>query len=157
MMQRGVSPEAVNQDFMKMAYQSMSVQAENDVRGALLLDKVSTREKVEVSADDVTNELEQMAGYYRATVEEIRQSLAKQGGDDSIADRIKNRKAIEVLFENAKISDGEWLDEAAMNAQALKAATEAEAKPKKAKATKKVEESSETSEEKPKSKAKKKS
>jgi trigger factor len=157
MMQRGVSPEAVNQDFMKIAYQSMSVQAENDVRGALLLDKVSTLEKVEVSADDVTNELEQMAGYYRATVEEIRQSLAKQGGDDSIADRIKNRKAIEVLFENAKISDGEWLDEVAMNAQALKAATEAEAKPKKAKATKKVEESSETSGEKPKSKAKKKS
>jgi trigger factor len=158
MMQRGVSPEAVNQDFMKMAYQSMSVQAENDVRGALLLDKVANLEKVEVSADDVTNELEQMASYYRATVEEIRQSLAKQGGDDSIADRIKNRKAIEILFENAKITDGEWLDEAALNAQALKSATE-EAKPKKAKAGKKSEEIAEvaeSTEEKPKAKTKKK-
>jgi trigger factor len=159
MMGRGVDPKTVNQEFLNMAYQQMSMQAENDVRGALLLDKVAKLEKVEVSEEEISEELEKMASYYRITPDEIRESLAKQGGDDGIADRIKNRKSIEVLFVNAKIVDGEWLDEAALNAEAMKQVAEdaGKDKVKKAKPAKAVKETVEKSDEKPKASAKKKS
>lgn len=161
MMQRGLNPETVNQDFLKMAYQSMSVQAEKDVRGALLLDKVAKLENVEVSNDEIAEELDKMASYYQVTPDEIRESLAQQGGEDGIADRLKNRKSIDILFQTAKISDGEWLDEAALNAQAMKEVADDSVKPK-AKKVKAVEDSDKTeeiaeiSEEKPKARTKKK-
>ena len=65
------------------------------------------------------------------------------------------------MFQTAKISDGEWLDEAALNAQAMKEDADDSVKPKakKVKAVKdsdKTEEIAEISEEKPKARTKKK-
>ncbi len=95
-----------------MAYTQMRGQAERDVRGAMLLEKIAEHENVEVSTDEVAEEIERMADYYRTTPEEIRASLAKQqGGEENIANSLRTRKSIEALVENAKVTDGEWIDE----------------------------------------------
>ena len=110
--QRGVDLNKVEKDFVQMAYNQMRGQAERDVRGAMLLEKVAELEKVEVSDEEIAKEIEQMADYYRVTPEEIRASLAQQqGGEANIANSLRTRKAVEALFENAKITDGEWVDE----------------------------------------------
>ncbi len=110
MSQRGMDLNNVGQDFVQMVYQQMQAQAERDVRGAILLEKVAEAEGVEISDAEVSEEIERMAQHYRTTPEEIRTSLAQQGGEANIANSLRTRKAVEALATNAKVTDGEWID-----------------------------------------------
>lgn len=155
MMNRGIDPKQINEDFVKMAMQSFSIQAEKDVLGALLLEKIAEIEKFEISKEEIDEEVSKMAVYYKTTVEDVRKSLEQSGGDFSVSERLRSRKSVDAIYENAKITEGEWLDEAQLAALENPPETEAAVevkKPKKAKA--KVEAA--TDEEKPKTKAKKK-
>ena len=89
----------------------MRTQAERDVRGAMLLEKVAEKEKVEVTQDEIDDELGKMAEYYRTTADEIRKTFEKQGSLDNIKNNLRTRKAIEALISKAKVTDGPWADE----------------------------------------------
>jgi trigger factor len=112
--QRGIDVNKVEKEFIQMAYGNMRNQAERDVIGALLLEKVAEAEKVAVSDSEVDDEIEKMAGYYRASPDEVRESLEKQGGGvDSIKNNLKTRKTIEAVVAKAKVTEGPWTDETA--------------------------------------------
>ena len=126
MQQRGVDLNQVEPQFIEMAYGNMRQQAERDVRGAMLLDKVAEIEKVEVPQAEVDEEIDKMAEYYRVPPEEIRTSLEKQGGGvENIRNNLKTRKTIEAVIATAKVAKGEWVDEAHAQPEAVE-------KPKKA-------------------------
>lgn len=129
--QRGVDLNKVENDFIQMAFHQMRTQAERDVRGAMLLDKIAEAENVSISTEETDEEIGKMAEYYRVTPEQIRESLEKQGGSGTIENNLRTRKSIEALIEHAKVVDGEWVDEDAI-AQADVAAETEEEKPKKA-------------------------
>ena len=163
---QGADLKALGDDFVKMAYTQMRTQAERDVRAAMLLEKIAELENVEVSGEEITEEIENMANYYRVTPEDVRNSLSQQGGENSVADRIRSRKAVEALAEKAQVTEGEWIDEAAQAAELAAAgeatetpAEEEQPKEKKAKSSKKKAdeetESAETEETKPKKSRKK--
>ena len=107
---QGVDTKALDENFIKMAFENMRGQAARDVRGAMLLEKVAELENVEVSGDEIAAELEQMAQYYGMPAEEIRAALSQQGSESGIADRLRSRKAVEALVDQSKITDGEWID-----------------------------------------------
>ncbi len=110
--QRGADINQIENDFLQMAYHNMRTQAERDVRGAMLLDKVAEIEKVEVADAEVDDEIGKIAEHYRSSADEVRQSIEKQGGGiDNIRNNLKTRKAIEAVVAKAKVTDGEWLDE----------------------------------------------
>ena len=112
MQQRGVDLKQVDESFIQMAYTNMRTQAERDVRGAMLLERVAESEKVEVPEAEVDEEIGKMAEYYRVTAEEIRDSLEKQGGGiENIRHNLKTRKTIEAVVAKAKVTDGPWIDE----------------------------------------------
>ena len=111
--QRGVDLKTVQDDFVQMAYSQMRTQAEHDVRGAMLLEKIADLEKIEVTDAELDEEIGKMAEYYRTTAEELRPMIEKQGGIENIKSNLRTRKSIEALIENAKIVDGEWVDEKA--------------------------------------------
>lgn len=129
--QRGVDLKTVQDDFVQMAYGQMRTQAERDVRGAMLLEKIGEAEKVDVKPEEVDEEIAKMAEYYRTTPDEIRQSLERQGGTGTIENNLRTRKSIEALIAKAKVTDGPWVDESVMEPEAEAATDE---KPKKAKA-----------------------
>ncbi len=110
---RGMNVENIKNDTLRAIYEQMLVQAENDVRGAMLLEKIAEVEKIEVTGDEIASEIEKMAQYYDVTPEEVRTSLSKQGSENSISDRLRSRKAVERLVDKAFISEGEWIDESA--------------------------------------------
>ena len=149
MQQRGVDLNKVENEFIQMAFGQMQTQAERDIRGAMLLEKIAELENIEVSDEEVANEIEQMAGYYRVSIDEIRTSLEKQGGEVNISNSLRTRKAVEAIVENAKVSDGEWIDE---NLPKIEAEVETEAEGK----SEEVQAADEASVEKPKKKAAKK-
>ncbi len=132
MQQRGADLNQIDPSFIQMAYENMKGQATRDVSGAMLLDKIAEAEKVEVPESEVEEEIVKMAEYYRTTPKEIRDSLEKQGGGvDNIQNNLKTRKTIEAVMSSAKVTKGEWIDEAAAVAE------EKPKKPAKKKAAKK--------------------
>ncbi len=133
--QRGVDLEKVESNFVEMAFHQMQTQAERDVRGAMLLEKIAEDEKVVVSKEEIDEEVGKMAEYYRTTPEEVRTSLERQGGDRTIENNLRTRKSIEALIAKANVIEGEWIDEASAAASAANADTAGEgddAKPQKA-------------------------
>lgn len=144
--QRGVDLRNVEDDFVKMAYSQMRQQAERDVRGAMLLEKVGELENIQVSDQDVDDEIKNMADHYRATPDDVRKSFENNNGLEQIRNNLRTRKAIEALIDNAKITEGAWSDEKAAEPKVEKAGkrkkeakpkTDTEAKSEKPKATKK--------------------
>ncbi|HMS09497.1 MAG TPA: hypothetical protein PKE66_08445, partial [Pyrinomonadaceae bacterium] len=126
--QRGVDLNKVETNFIEMAYSQMRLQAERDVRGAILLERVGDAEGVKVETAEVDEEIGKMAEYYRTEAAEMRKMFETQGGLANIENNLRTRKAIEALVAVAKVTDGPWVDENQPEAEAA----EKEEKPKKA-------------------------
>lgn len=108
MIDHGMDPRSQEFDWEK-ARDSMKDQAERDLRGSLLLDRIAEEEKIEVSDEEVNTEIKAYAQAMRQSEAQVRSALTKQGGERSIADRLRNRKALELLVENARVTDAEWI------------------------------------------------
>jgi trigger factor len=111
--QRGVDLKNVEEEFVKMAYTQMRTQAERDVRGAMLLEKIGEIEKVDISDEEIEAEIGQMAEYYRTDPTEVRKNFEENKGLEQVRNNLKTRKAIEALISKAKITEGDWVDETA--------------------------------------------
>jgi trigger factor len=109
--QQGMDLRKADEKVWQMLYQRMLPQAEREVGGALLLEEIAVIENIEVSDEEINAEIEAIAQYSQQTPEEVRAALTNQNGENSIADRLRNRKAIETLVDNAVITEGEWIDE----------------------------------------------
>ena len=110
MMSRGVDPRRAEVDW-EGAREEIKVQAEGDVRVTMLLEKIANAENIIVSDEEVEAELESFANASQQPKEKVRAALTKEGGDRSIAHRVRNRKALDLLIENARITDAEWTEE----------------------------------------------
>jgi trigger factor len=110
MMQRGMDPRG--QDINWEAMRDMvRDRAGDDVRGSMLLERVADAENIEVSDEEVGAEIQSIAEGSRQSVEQVRAALTKQGGERSIHDRLRNRKALDFLVQHAKVRDEEWREE----------------------------------------------
>ncbi|MFN2498443.1 MAG: trigger factor [Pyrinomonadaceae bacterium] len=110
MIGRGVDPR--NQQLnWEAARAELKGQAEADVRSTLLLERIADEEKIEVSNEDIDAEIEAIALSSQQPVEQVRGVLTKDGGERSIAHRLRNRKALDLLIENAKVAEEQWSDE----------------------------------------------
>jgi trigger factor len=110
MIGRGVDPR--NQQLnWEAAREELKTQAEADVRSTLLLERIADEEKIEVSKEDIDAEIEAIASSSQQPIEQVRGVLTKDGGERSIAHRLRNRKALDLLVENAKVAEAEWSEE----------------------------------------------
>jgi trigger factor len=117
MMSRGIDPN--NQELnWEAATEEMRVQAEGDVRATMLLEKIAEAENITVSNEEVEAEIEAIATASRQPLEQVRAALTKDGGERSIAHRLRNRKALELIVENAHVTDGEWTEPKSAEEQA---------------------------------------
>jgi hypothetical protein len=58
----------------------------------------------------VESEIEALATASQQSKEQVRAALTKSGGERSIAHRLRNRKALDLLIENANITETEWTE-----------------------------------------------
>jgi trigger factor len=111
-------------------------QAASDVRGSMLLERIADEEKITVTDEEIEAEINQIAMSARQTPEQVRAALTKQGGERSIADRLSNRKALDLIVENALVSEEEWREEEAteeaISSEPPEAAAEADSENKQA-------------------------
>lgn len=90
------------------ARDSLREQAGYDLRGSLLLERIADEEKIEVTDQDIDDEINAIAAASKQSAEQVRGILTKQGGERSIAGRLRNRKALDFLVANASVIDAEW-------------------------------------------------
>jgi trigger factor len=110
MIGRGIDPrgQEINWEGVR---EQLKAQAEFDVRGSMLLELIAEQEKIEVTDEEIEAEINSIAEASRQAPEQVRAALTKQGGATSIADRLRNRKALDLIVENARVTDEEWRDE----------------------------------------------
>jgi trigger factor len=92
----GTSEEALREQ--------MKEDAGKRVRTNLVLEAIVEAENIEVSEEEIDAELAKMAEMYQMEVDQIKQMLAMQGGNDAVSADLKVRKAIDFLVENSKIA-----------------------------------------------------
>lgn len=108
----------------QMAYQGMSIQdylkyldkkpeelleefrpeAEKKVRVRLIVKAVGKAEGLTASDEDVAEELKNMADMYKMDVEKVRESLG-ESGLVLLKEDVVSRKAIDLIYDNAKFTD----------------------------------------------------
>jgi len=109
MMSRGIDPRTQQIDWER-AREEVKGQAEEDVRSSFLLNNTAATENIDVTDEEIEAEIESIASASRQTKEQVRAALTKNGGERSIAHRLRSRKALELLVENANITDAEWTE-----------------------------------------------
>jgi trigger factor len=126
MLRRGIDPRRQELNW-EGARRELGEQAAQDIRGSLLLERIADEEKLEPSDEEINAEIELIARAAKQTPDEVRAALTKQGGATSIADRLRNRKALDLIIDNARITDEEWREEPfAENAAQTDSSSEAE-------------------------------
>ncbi|HYJ47027.1 MAG TPA: hypothetical protein VEV81_10470, partial [Pyrinomonadaceae bacterium] len=78
----------------------------------MLLERIADAENIEVSDEEIEAEINELAASSRQAPEQVRAALTKQGGTTSIADRLRNRKALDLIVSSARVTDEEWREEA---------------------------------------------
>lgn len=110
MISQGIDPRNPELDWEK-ARDSLKVQARYELRSSLLLEHIADTENIEVSDQEIEDEINAIADASRQTPQQVRDVLTKQGGERSIAPRLRNRKALDFLVANANVTDEEWKEE----------------------------------------------
>ena len=110
MIGRGIDPRNMELNWQG-AREELKTQAEDDVRASVLLERIADEEKLEVSPEEIEAEIEAVASTSHQPREQVRAALTKDGGDRSIAGRLRNRKALDLLVEHARITEEEWKEE----------------------------------------------
>jgi trigger factor len=110
MISHGIDPRNPELDWEK-ARDSLKGQASFDLRSSLLLEHLADEEKLEVTDQEIEDEINAIADASRQTPDQVRAVLTKQGGERSIAPRLRNRKALDFLVANARVIDEEWKEE----------------------------------------------
>ena len=77
----------------------------------MLLERIAEEEQIDVSDEEIEAEIEAIAQASRQSKEQVRGVLTKEGGERSIANRLRNRKALDLLRENAHVTEEEWREE----------------------------------------------
>jgi trigger factor len=99
---QGVDPRAVNVDWVTLR-KRQEERAKDDVKAELIVDRIASAESIDVTEEEVTHELEHMAGHSGESAEVIRARLTKQGTLDRMKAKLRSDKTLDWLAQNAKI------------------------------------------------------
>jgi trigger factor len=108
---RGIDAREQPQEFWQKLLPDLEQQAIRDLRGSMILEAIAEAENIDVTSEDIEEEFNAIAMATHLSVEQVRATLTKENGERSIADRLRNRKALDFVVENAKITEAEWREE----------------------------------------------
>jgi trigger factor len=98
---RDVDPNSINVDWSKVK-ENQRDKAVRNVKASLLLEKISDREGIKPSKDEVDREVQRIARQEREAVAVTRARLEKEGTLSRIAGHIQTEKTLHFLFEQAQ-------------------------------------------------------
>jgi trigger factor len=100
--QQGVDPRAVNLDWSALRGRQQE-RAKDDVKAELIIDRIASTEKIDVTDEEVEHELEHLASHSGESVQAIRARLTKQGALDRMKAKLRSDKTLDWLAQNANV------------------------------------------------------
>jgi len=97
----GIDPNSIKLDWEKVKA-SQRDKAVNEVKASMLLSRISEREAIHATRDEVDREVERIARQQREPVAALQMRLEKDGTLGRIANHIQTEKTLGFLFENAR-------------------------------------------------------
>ena len=101
MAEQGIDPRSLKLDWDKVK-ESQREKAVREVKASMLLGKVSERESIHATRDEVDNEVERVARQQRKPVAAVHMEFEKDGTLGRIASHIQTDKTLSFLFEHAR-------------------------------------------------------
>lgn len=101
MAEQGIDPRKLQLDWEKVK-ESQRDQAVREVKASILLGKVSERESIRATRDEVDGEVEKAARQMRKPVAAVHMEFEKDGTLGRIASHIQTDKTLNFLFEHAR-------------------------------------------------------
>ncbi len=98
---RGIDPNTIKLDWQKVK-ESQHEKALRNVKASLLLEKISERQGIAATRDEVDREVQRIARQDREPVAVTRARLDKEGALARIASHIQTEKTLHFLFEQAQ-------------------------------------------------------
>src|SRR5262249_21355376 len=100
---QGVDPRAVNVDWVTLRRRQED-RARDDVKAELIIDRIATAESIDVTDEEITHELEHMAGHSNDSAEAIRARLTKQGTLDRMKAKLRSDKTLYWSAQQTRIT-----------------------------------------------------
>jgi trigger factor len=100
--QQGVDPRAVNIDWVSLRRRQED-RAKDDVKAELVIDRIATEEKIDVTDEELDHEVEHMARHSGESAEAVLARLTKQGALDRMKAKLRSDKTIDWLAQNASV------------------------------------------------------
>jgi trigger factor len=101
MAEQGIDPRKLNLDWEKLK-ETQKDKAQREVKASMLLGKVSEREAIHATRDEVDGEVEKAARQMRKPVAAVHMEFEKDGTLGRIASHIQTEKTLNFLFEHAR-------------------------------------------------------
>jgi trigger factor len=98
---QGVDPRAVNVDWVALRSRQKDRSIE-DVKAELLLDRIATAEKIEVSEEELEKQIAAMAEHSGESATAVRANLTRQGALDRMKSKIRSEKTLDWLCSNSR-------------------------------------------------------
>jgi trigger factor len=98
---QGVDPRAVNIDWVALRNRQKD-RSIDDVKAELLLDRIATAEKIDVSDEDVDKEIENLAARSGESATAVRANLTRQGALDRMKSKLRSEKTLDWLCSNSR-------------------------------------------------------
>jgi len=98
---QGLRAEDLKKMDLKRLRSDQRDHALHDVKASLLLEKIAQEEKIEVSEEEISREVEALAAQSKQTVEAVRARLTEDGALDRIRARLRNDKALDLLYRQS--------------------------------------------------------
>ncbi len=103
---QGMDPRRMDLDWQGIR-ESQRERAEREVRGTFVIGKIAEKEKIEVTEDELNQELEAYAAGTQQDIAQLRARLTKEDALDSIKEQIRNRKALDLVIASANLQTEE--------------------------------------------------
>jgi len=103
LLKQGIDPRTADFDWPKLR-REIRPEAERDVRGSLILEKVAEAEKIEVSEQEIDEAIRQIAEERHETPAALKTRLTREDGLARIQFSLRSQKALDLIFENAHIT-----------------------------------------------------
>ncbi|MCS6873233.1 MAG: trigger factor [Pyrinomonadaceae bacterium] len=102
------------EEFYRRAFNMSAKLAEDELKEALLFSKFAEERKIEVNEEEIEDEIKRVAGEMNLPVEAIKGFLERESGrnyKERVRDFLMRKKVISMLIDEAKITEGEWIEE----------------------------------------------
>ncbi len=103
LMAQGIDPRTVEVDWRKLREDSKP-DAEKDVRGSLILEKIADKEGIEVADDELDAVIRDMAEEHREAPAALKTRLTREGNLSRISQKLRHQKALDLIHQTARIN-----------------------------------------------------